>query len=295
MDESSVFLNGLFGLHGRVAIVSGSTGGLGQAIALALFQAGAKVVINGRTQTRAVLSREEIYLKTSRNSGLLAMEGDMSSPTDAKHVVDQTITEFGRIDIIVNNAGVNLPEMPFEASTLEDWEHLSAANIIGPINLSKAALPYLKQSSAGRIINVSSIASHVGMPCNTLYSMTKAAMLLFTKSLSVELQQMRFLHLNSTTTTNTVNATSHAPNGFHHNHSHNQITVNSISPGVFATPMNAKFELGTAARAEILRHIPMGRLGEAHELVGIVVYLASSASAYTTGADFLVDGGYCAV
>lgn len=291
MDESSVFLNGLFGLHGRVAIVSGSTGGLGQGIALALFQAGANVVINGRTQTRAILSREEIYLKTSRNSGLLALEGDMSSPTDAKHVVDQTIAEFGRIDIIVNNAGVNLPEKPFEVSTLEDWEHLSAANISGPVNLTKAALPYLKQSSAGRIINVSSIAGHVGMPCNTMYSMTKASMLLFTKSLSVELQQMSYLH----PTNDTLNATSNTLNGFHHHHSRNHITVNSISPGVFATPMNAKFELGTAARAEILRHIPMGRLGEAHELVGIVVYLASSASAYTTGADFLVDGGYCAV
>ncbi len=294
MSDTSAFLDSLFGLQGRVAIVSGSTGGLGQAIALVLFQAGGYVVINGRTQTRTVLSREEIYLKTSRTSGLLAVEGDVSSPADAKYVVDQTIAEFGRIDIVVNNAGVNLPEKPFEASSPEDWECLSTANISGPINLTKAALPYLKQSPAGRIINVSSIAGHVGMPCNTLYSMTKAAMLLFTKSLSMELLQMASQYPHATHN-NTLNAPRHTPNGFHHHHSDCHITVNSISPGVFATPMNAKFELGTSARAEILRHIPMGRLGEAHELVGIVVYLASSASAYTTGADFVVDGGYCAV
>lgn len=269
MDESANYINGLFGLQGKVAIVSGSTGGLGHAMALALFQSGVKVVVNGRTEERAVAARDEMYLKTSRTSGLLALEGDMSVAEEAKDVVDRTIAAFGRLDIIVNNAGINVPEKTFEESSVDDWERLSAGNIKGPINLTKAALPYLKLSPAGRIINLSSIGGHVGLNHNVLYSMTKAAMLLFTQSLAAEL------------------ASATGPTS--------RITVNSVSPGVFATPMNAKFEEGNTAREEILRHIPVGRLGQPEELVGVVLYLASSAASYTTGADFKVDGGYCAV
>ena len=142
-------------------------------------------------------------------------------------------------------------------------------NVNSSRNLTKAALPFLKLSPAGRIINLSSIGGHVGLNHNVLYSMTKASMLLFTQSLAAEL------------------ASATGPTS--------RITVNSVSPGVFATPMNAKFEEGNPAREEILRHIPVGRLGQPEELVGVVLYLASGAASYTTGADFKVDGGYCAV
>jgi NAD(P)-dependent dehydrogenase (short-subunit alcohol dehydrogenase family) len=264
MDDTEDFVNALFGLQGKVAIVSGSTAGLGYAMAKALLQSGANVVVNGRSEERAVSARDNMYTETGRTDGLLAVAGDMSVLDEAKAVVDRTVQRFGRIDIIVNNAGVNLLEKAFEESSTEDWEHVSAVNIMGPINLTKAALPFLKQSSAGRVINVASIAGHVGMTNNTLYSMTKAAMLLFTRSLSAELAST-------------------------------SVTVNSISPGVFVTPMNAKFEAGTARHSEILKLIPAGRMGRAEELAGIVVYLASGASSYTNGADFLVDGGFIAI
>jgi NAD(P)-dependent dehydrogenase (short-subunit alcohol dehydrogenase family) len=269
MDTATNHTNGLFGLQGKVAIVSGSTSGLGFAMALALFQSGASVVINGRTETRTTDARDEIYLKTSRTSGLLAAAGDMSISDEAKEVVDKTIIEFGRIDIIVNNAGVNLAERPFENSTLEDWERLCYVNIKGPINLTHAAIPYLKQSPAGRIINISSIAAHCGMPSITFYSMTKAAVLQFSKNLCVELS---------------------SPEG-----PTSRITVNTISPGVFDTPMNEKFASGTAAHHEIMVRIPLGRMGRAEEMAGAVVFLASGASSYVTGADLVVDGGFTAV
>lgn len=267
MDEAVNYVNALFGLHGKVAIVTGSTGGLGYAMAIAFLQCGATVVINGRTEERVIAARDDIYLQTGRTSGLLAVAADMSLLDEAKYLVERTISTFGKIDIIVNNAGVNLPERPFEQSTPEDWERVSSVNVKGPVNLTRAALPYLKESRAGRIINLSSIAGQVAVANNSLYSMTKAAMIQLTKSLAAELSTL----------------------------DNNNIVVNSVSPGVFETPMNAKFELGTAAREEIVRRIPMQRLGEPQELVGVVVFLASAAASYTTGADFLVDGGFTAV
>lgn len=263
MESGADFVNSLFGLSGKVIIVTGSTYGLGYAMAKALFQAGATVVINGRTEERVVSARDSIYLETERTSGLWCCAGDVSVQTEAMALVEKTIATHGRIDAIINNAGINLIERPFTDSNIQDWERVSSVNIHGPINLTLAALPHLKQAPAGRIINLASIAGHVGMANNALYSMTKAAILLFTKSLALELA-----------------ATS--------------VTVNSISPGVFSTQMNAKFAQGTPRHDAIVRQIPAGRLGAAHELAGIVVYLCSAASSYTHGADFVVDGGYSA-
>lgn len=272
MEESMNYVNAMFGLHGKVAIVTGSTGGLGFAMAVALLQCGATVVLNGRTEERVDTARNDMYLLTGRTSGLFAVAADMSLPDEAKYLVEQTIAVYGKIDIIVNNAGVNLPERPFENSTPEDWERVSAVNIKGPVNLTRAALPFLKQSPAGRIINISSIAGHVALANNLLYCMTKAAMIQFTKGLAAE--------LSGADSDNSGNG---------------NIVVNSVSPGVFETPMNAKFETGTAVRDDIVRRIPLQRLGQPTELVGIVVYLASAAASYTTGADFVVDGGFTAI
>eukprot|EP00429_Kryptoperidinium_foliaceum_P087874 CAMPEP_0176184338 /NCGR_PEP_ID=MMETSP0121_2-20121125/765_1 /TAXON_ID=160619 /ORGANISM="Kryptoperidinium foliaceum, Strain CCMP 1326" /LENGTH=265 /DNA_ID=CAMNT_0017522713 /DNA_START=13 /DNA_END=810 /DNA_ORIENTATION=- len=260
-NSNNDFINQMFGLQGKVAIVTGSTGGLGYAMAKSLLQSGATVVINGRTEDRIIASRDSLYAETGKTSGVIGIRGDMSILEDAKTLVEKTIEATGRIDIIVNNAGINLTEGPFERSTLADWQKISAVNCGGPINLTNAALPYLKQSPAGRVINLTSIGAHTGLPNNTLYTMTKGAMLMFTKSLASEL-------------------------------GNTNVRVNSISPGVFTTPMNAKFSEDTAKQDAVVQQIPMGRMGLPGELGGIVVYLASEAATYTHGADFSVDGGF---
>jgi NAD(P)-dependent dehydrogenase (short-subunit alcohol dehydrogenase family) len=254
----------LFHLAGKVIIITGSTAGLGRELAEALFQCGASVVVNGRAEDRTVKAANEIYEKFGKAEGLLAMHGDMSIMSDVDALVEKTLQTFGKIDCIINNAGINLEEAPFEAHTDTDWERISNTNMRGPINLCRAAIPYLKNSKCGRIINFSSIGGHVGLPTNVMYTMTKGAILLFSKSLAAEL----------------------ATTG---------ICVNSISPGVMQTRMNSKFTANDEAGSEVNKLIPMARMGFPSELVGAVIYLASDASSYTTGADIIIDGGYTCV
>lgn len=243
--------------------MTGSTGGLGRAVAEALFLSGVTVIVNGRDDNRTQKAVDDIYVKLERSSGLLAVGGDMSKPEDAQKIVDATIAKFGKLDIIVNNAGINIDEAPFEQQSAEDWAKMSSVNLGGPLNLIRCALPYLRASKQGRIINLSSIGGHVGLPHNSLYTMTKGGVRVFTKSLAAEL---------ATTS----------------------VTCNSISPGVFQTPMNVKFE-DAEAQKEVVKSIPMGRMGTPTELVGAVLYLASDCASYTTGTDILVDGGYTSV
>lgn len=257
------YLDRLFGLHGKVAVVTGSTGGLGRAMAKGLAQAGATVVINGRSAERTARAAAELAAE-SGGGRFVPVAADVGKQEEAEHLVRTTVQQCGRLDILVNNAGVNLEEASFEGHSLADWRSVQQANVEGPLNLTRAALPHLKLAPAGRIIMLSSIAGHVGTPNNVMYSMTKGAVAQLTRSLTAELADQ-------------------CPT----------LTVNSISPGVFATPMNSKFDSGPA-RDAVLSAIPVKRLAEPEELVTAVLYLASPASSYATGSDVLVDGGYVA-
>jgi NAD(P)-dependent dehydrogenase (short-subunit alcohol dehydrogenase family) len=265
------YLQSLLQLENKTALVTGSTSGLGRSVAEALVRAGVKVAINGRDKERTEKACAEIAqacVPLSLQAGaprVVVAYGDTSSDDEAQQAVDQTVNAFGgSIDILINNAGINLPEDTFEAQTLEQWDQISAVNIGGPIRITKAALPHLKKSHAGRIINFASILGHVGGPSNTMYTMTKAAMLLFSKSLAAEL-------------------------------ANTSITVNSISPGVMATRMNSKFEADKKTKGNVEKLIPMGRFGTPDEVVGAVLFFSSDASSYCTGSDILVDGGFTSV
>ena len=201
---------------------------------------------------------------------VFAAAGDTSDPAAAKAIVDKINSTFGRLDMLVNNAGINLPEGSFqEQYSPENWQKISRVNMEGPMNMTHEALHLIKTSSpSGRIINVSSMIGHVGDARNPLYTMTKASMLMFTKSLAVDLARN--------------------PDSQH-------VTVNSISPGIFETEMNSKFTSDEQALKDVESGIPMKRLGQPKELAGAVLYLASDAASYTTGTDILVDGGFVAV
>ena len=183
--DSDSFLSSFLGYDGKVALVTGSTSGLGRAIAETLLQAGCRaVVINGRDEEKTQKAADDIAssLNLNDDSSVFAAAGDTSDPAAAKNIVEKINSKFGRLDILVNNAGINLPEGSFlEQYSPENWQKISRVNIEGPMNMSHEALPLIKTSSpSGRIINVSSMIGHVGDAKNPLYTMTKASILMFT-------------------------------------------------------------------------------------------------------------------
>ncbi|KAA8497976.1 Nodulation protein G [Porphyridium purpureum] len=258
------YLDELFGLRGRVAIVTGSTGGLGEAMAEALYCAGAKVIINGRYQERtekaaaAALERLQGKAVLGADAELFPIAGDMKDMAQAAALVEKVEQKYGRIDILVNNAGVNLDEDSFE-NQLDQWDLLMSTNLTGVFNVTKAALPLLKQAPSGRIINMTSVLSHIGSAKNVLYSATKGGLLMWTKSLALDLAQTN-------------------------------VRVNCISPGPFQTAMNAKFE-DEKAHTALMAVVPQQRMGVPSELCGAVIFLASEAGGYMTGSDIRIDGG----
>eukprot|EP00980_Cylindrotheca_fusiformis_P008743 scaffold1869_cov122-Cylindrotheca_fusiformis.AAC.5 len=270
MTSSNAFLGTFLGLEGKVALITGSTGGLGRAMAEVLLQAGCKVVVNGRNEERTQKAADDIAACLSIDKSLiLAAAGDTSDPEKAKAIIDKIRSTYDRLDILVNNAGINLPEGSFsDQYSPENWDKISSVNMKGPMNMCHEALPLIKASPAGRIINVASMIGHVGDAKNPLYTMTKAAMVMFTKSLAADMAGKE---------------------------DSSRMTVNSISPGVFSTDMNAKFTEDPDALAKVESGIPMRRLGQPKELAGAVLYLASDAASYTTGGDIVVDGGFVAV
>ncbi|KAG7373463.1 glucose 1-dehydrogenase [Nitzschia inconspicua] len=267
MKTTGLFLQSMLGMERRVAIVTGSTGGLGRAIVETLAQMGCRVVVNGRNEKKTAKAARDIIEKCNLDpSKVLAAHGDTSDPEQAKSIVEKVQKQFGCLDILINNAGINLPEGSFEDQySPEQWETIQKVNICGPMNMVHASLPMLRKSDDGRIINMSSMIAHVGSPANTLYSMTKAAILIFTKCLAADLA------------------------------GETKIRVNSISPGIFKTEMNQKFTENKEKLEETEGGVPMKRLGEPDELATVVAMVASKVGSYMTGTDVIVDGGVTSV
>jgi NAD(P)-dependent dehydrogenase (short-subunit alcohol dehydrogenase family) len=267
MKPAGPYLESLLGLENRVAVVTGSTGGLGRAIVETLAKSGCRVVVNGRYEEKTAKAAQEVIETCELDpSDVLAAHGDTSDPEQAKIIVRKIEKTFGKLDILVNNAGMNLPEGSFEDQySPKNWDKIQKVNICGPMNMVHACLPLLRKSENGRIINLSSMIAHVGSPTNPLYSMTKSAMLSFTKSLAGDLA------------------------------GNTNIRVNSISPGIFITDMNKKFTEDPEKMKQTENGVPIKRLGKAEELAGIVTLVASEAGSYMTGADITVDGGVTAI
>lgn len=242
-------------LQGKVALVTGSSRGIGRGIAIELAKEGALVIINYvKNEEKANEVLEEIkllggYAKTLR--------GDVSTYESAKDLAAEAIKLFGKIDILVNNAGVSNIGLFMDFSK-EDIESMMRTNLLGPMYLTKHLLPNML-SKGGNIINISSIWGQMGASCETVYSASKGGLNQFTKSLAKEL----------------------AMSG---------IRVNGIAPGVIDTEMNSMFS--EEERQGLIDEIPMGRFGLAEEVGRTVVFLCDDRCRYMTGEILKIDGGY---
>jgi len=245
-------------LRDKVAIVTGSSAGIGRAIALAFAREGAAVAVN---YARNAAGAESTVKEIEDDGGsALAVQADVLKPEDVKNLVGRTVREFGRLDVMVNNAGVE-HKMPFLETPLDVWEEVIAVNLTGPwLGCQEAARQLVAQGGPGRIINISSVHEDLPMPTNSPYCAAKGGLRMLTRTIAVEV----------------------APH---------DITVNNIAPGAIETPMDAPLEEHPRQMEELLSEIPLGRMGKPEEVASLALYLASDASAYVTGSTFCVDGG----
>jgi gluconate 5-dehydrogenase len=245
-----------FDLSERRALVTGGGSGLGFAIARALAEAGASVIINGRDRARLERAAAEL---ADAGHAVDISPFDVSRTSAAAAAVSMLESEVP-IDILVNNAAGN-HRGPLEDFTDEEWRALIAANLDGPFFVARALIPRMKARRRGKIINICSLASDIGRPNIVPYATSKGGLRMFTRALAVEL----------------------APYN---------IQVNGIAPGFFRTEMNAPLLKDAEFSAWVARRTPAGRWGEPAEIGGAAVFLASSAADYVTGHLLAVDGGF---
>lgn len=245
-------------MHGRVALVTGSTQGIGLGIARRLAQEGALVAINGRKEDeRARSARDEVAALGARCEFFAA---DVGVVADARRLVDDVVGAFGRLDILVNNAGIerNAGVLDVEEG---DWDHVLQTNLKGPFFLSQAFARSVQAAGhGGRIVNVSSVHEELPFPHFAPYCASKGGLKMLARTLALEL----------------------APLG---------ITVNNVAPGAVRTPINDALLHDERKLGALLAQIPAGRLGEPRDVAGAVAFLASDDAAYVTGTTLFVDGG----
>jgi len=245
-------------LQDKVAVITGAATGIGQAIAVAFAEAGAAVVVDYVGDASVIA---DTLSKINAVKGkALAAEADISNPADVNSLILRTIAAFGKLDIFVNNAGIE-KKIPFVEYPLNVWEKIIAVNLTGPFLCCQAAArQMIQQGNGGRIINISSIHEDLPMPTNAPYCASKGGLRMLMRTIAVEL----------------------APH---------QITVNNIGPGAIFTPIDKDVESDPKLNNQILAEIPLGRWGKPEEVAELAVYLASDAAAYVTGSTFFIDGG----
>ncbi|MGH3320087.1 MAG: SDR family NAD(P)-dependent oxidoreductase [Streptosporangiaceae bacterium] len=246
-------------LEGRAAVVTGGGRGLGRSLALALADAGAAVAVAGRDAASLDTTVKEI---SDRGRWALAVPTDVTDGQAVERLIDTAVRELGRLDVLVNNAGV-LHGADLIDTTDEQWDTVVDTNLRGTFLATRAAGRHLTRQGSGKVINVSSNFAFIGVPRFASYCASKGAIVAFTKAMAVEW----------------------APFG---------VQVNALAPGYFGTDMNAGARDDPALGERIVRQIPARRLGEPDELRGWVVLLASPASDFMTGATIVIDGGQLA-
>jgi len=246
-----------FDLQEKVAIITGASRGIGKAIALEYVASGAKVVLVSRAQETLDEVKQEIE---ELGGEALAIATHMGELDQIEKMVNQVIETYGKIDIIVNNAGTNPHFGPILTAEESHWEKTFDINVMGYFRLVKAVAPHMINNGGGKIINMSSVAGKRPQPGMGVYCVSKAGVIMLTETLAVELAGKN-------------------------------IQVNCIAPGFIKTKFSKVLWTTEHINKAITGVTPLGRIASPEEVTGIAVYLASDASSFTTGSTFVVDGG----
>lgn len=246
-------------LKGRTAVITGGSRGLGEAMAKALAGSGAQIALVARDRARMEQVRDEIAAKGAAAEVFVA---DVTREEDVARVAEEMKTRFGSPQILINNAGINIRKNLVDF-TLEEFRSVVDASLLSTFLMCRALVPGMKGTGYGRILNMTSIMSHVSLAGRTAYSSAKASLLGLTRALALEL----------------------ATEG---------ITVNGISPGPIGTDMNLALVSSPELNAQFIANIPVARWGKVEEIGALACYLCSEAAGFITGTDILIDGGWTA-
>lgn len=251
----------LFDITGRLALVTGSSRGLGRSLATALAHAGARVVLHGRDTAALAAVRDELAAATGTAPATVVF--DVTDADAVERGVVALADEHGVPDILVNNAGVQR-RAPFTEFPVEDWDAIVASNLSGVFYVSRFVTPLMARRGSGKVINIGSVQSRLARQTIAPYSATKGGVALLTQGMAADLARFN-------------------------------IQVNAISPGYFATEMNKALVEDEAFNAWVTARTPAGRWGDFRELWGTLLFLASDASSFVSGQNVFVDGGMTAV
>lgn len=249
-----------FSLKGKVAIVTGASRGIGRSIALGFAEAGASLTLAARSLEDLESLKKEI--ETAGGKALVA-QTDVRDRDGLQAMVDATVAEFGKLDILVNNAGGSNFMAPLVTMRPEGWDKIRTLNYDSVFHASQIAAQQMLANGSGSIINIASVAGVQGAPTLSMYSAAKGGVRLFTQAVAKELAS-------------------------------SNVRVNAIAPGWIDTPLNEWATSDESAKAELIKMIPMGRMGTPEEIVGAALFLASDASSFVTGTTLVVDGGQTA-
>ncbi|MBS3756688.1 MAG: SDR family oxidoreductase [Desulfobacterales bacterium] len=249
-----------YGLEDRVFVVTGGSRGIGLEIARELLDQKAMVVICGRKQENLDAAKEELR----GGDALLAVPAHVAKEEDIERLFDSAVEKFGRIDVLVNNVGMNLPAGGLVDTETGTWRKIIESNLTGTFMCSRKAGKIMRNQKGGKIVSITSVAAHKASPGLNVYGIAKAGIEMMTKNLSAELAS-------------------------------DNIQVNAVAPGMVRTDFSKPFWSNQEVHDMVVKDIPMGRIAEPEDVARVVLFLASDGASFVTGQTILVDGGAMAL